>query len=68
LEYLEEGRVIGQTAVSLPAPDDKGRIPYIATIPSDRFPPGRVELRATVRSGSHSSDATTFFNVSPGGS
>jgi hypothetical protein len=68
LEFLEEGRVIGRSAVSLPPADERGRIPYIATIPSDRLPPGRVELRATVRWGSHSSDASTFFHVSPGGS
>jgi hypothetical protein len=68
LEFLGEGQLIGRTAVVLPAPDERGRIPYIATIPSDAFPPGRIELRATVRRGGHSTDASTFFNVTQGGS
>jgi hypothetical protein len=63
LEFLEDGAVVGRSTATLPAPDAKGRIPYIATIPSDGFAPGRVELRATLRHGPHSSDASTFFNV-----
>lgn len=66
LEYLEDGAVIGRSSAALPAPDEKGRIPYIATIPSAGFEPGRVELRATLRRGGHSSDASTFFNVTGG--
>jgi len=55
--------VVGRSTTELPPPDEKGRIPYIATIPSESFAPGRVELRATLRRGPHSSDAIAFFNV-----
>lgn len=63
LEFLEDGAVVGRSRPVLPPPDERGRIPYIATIPSDGFMPGRVELRATLRRGPHSEDASTFFNV-----
>jgi VWFA-related protein len=68
LEFLTDGAVVGRSNALLPAPDEQGRIPYMATIPCDRFSPGRVELRATLRRGSHSADASTFFSVAPGGS
>ena len=63
LEFLRDGAVVGRSNTVLPPPDDKGRIPYVATIPSDRFSPGRVELRATLRRGPYLSAASTFFSA-----
>jgi len=68
LEFLKDGTVVGRSSAVLPAPDDKGRVPYMATIPCDRFGSGRVELRATLSRGAHSSAASTFFSVAEGGS
>jgi hypothetical protein len=67
LEFVDEGAVVARSTTALPPPDEKGRIPYIVTIPSEGLPPGRVELRATVRRGPHTSDASTFFTVAPAG-
>jgi len=68
LEFLSDGAVVGRSNAVLPPPDEKGRIPYLATIPSDRIAPGRVELRATLRRGPNLSAASTYFSVVPGGS
>jgi hypothetical protein len=68
LEFLRDGAVVGRSTAVLPAPDAKGRVPYMATIPCDRFGTGRVLLRATLKRGDLSSDASTSFHVAEAGS
>jgi len=51
LEFVRDGRVVGQAAPELPASDAKGRIPYLLTLPAARFPPGRYEIRAELKRG-----------------
>jgi hypothetical protein len=46
----------------LPPPDDKGRIAYIATIPSAGLAAGRYEVRAILRQGTLVAEETAFFN------
>jgi hypothetical protein len=63
LEFLQEGAVVARSTPSLPAADEKGRIPYIATVPSTSFAPGRIEVRAVVKQGSRSSEGRAFFAI-----
>jgi VWFA-related protein len=51
LEFERDGRIVGRAEPVLPAPDALGRVPYVASVPSARFDPGRYEVRAELRSG-----------------
>ena len=63
LALLREGTVVGRSTPDLPAPDDKGEIAYIATIPSTGLGPGRYEVRAILRQGALAAEETAFFIV-----
>jgi VWFA-related protein len=69
LELVLDGAVVGRSTPDLPAPDERGRIAYVATIPSAGFSPGRYEVRALFRQGSLAAEEITFFNIgtSPAG-
>jgi len=64
LEFLQEGAVVARSTPALPTADDKGRIPFIVPVPSTRFAPGRIEVRAVVKQGSHSTEGRAFFAIS----
>jgi len=49
LSLYVSGRLLGGGDLPLPAPDAKGRIPYIASIPADNLPAGEYEVRLTAR-------------------
>jgi VWFA-related protein len=63
LEFAKDGQVVNRSALALPAPDAKGRIPYIARISASRFTPGRYEIRAELKSGGHEAAETCSFRV-----
>ncbi len=63
LELVRDGAVVGRSTPDLPAPDERGRIAYIATIPSTGFAPGRYEVRALFRQGSLAAEEIAFFNI-----
>ncbi|PYQ43114.1 MAG: hypothetical protein DMF77_10990 [Acidobacteria bacterium] len=62
LALLREGALVARSSPELPAPDDRGRIAYIATIPSTGLTAGRYEVRAILRQGAFVTEETTFFN------
>jgi VWFA-related protein len=62
LALLREGTLVARSSPDLPAPDDKGRIAYIATIPSTGLSAGRYEVRAILRQGTFVTEETAFFN------
>jgi VWFA-related protein len=68
LEFSRDGQVISRAAPILPAPDDQGRIPYIARISAERFRAGRYEIRAELKAGGHSAAETCSFRVATGSS
>ena len=51
LEFSREGAVVGRSSVELPAADSTGRIPYVASVPTQSLAPGRYEVSAVVRLG-----------------
>jgi hypothetical protein len=63
LALLREGTLVARSSPDLPAPDDKGRIAYIATIPSTGLTSGRYEVRAILRQGASVTEETTFFSI-----
>src|SRR6185295_6332782 len=63
LEFSRDGQVISRAAPALPAPDEKGRIPYIARISAEKFRPGRYEIRAELKAGGQAVAETCSFRV-----
>jgi hypothetical protein len=64
-EFIREGKVIGRSGVTLPEPDEGGRIKYVASFPTEIFAPGEYGLRATVTQGSASASSQTRFVLIP---
>jgi VWFA-related protein len=63
LEYARDGDVVGRSTATLPAPDAQGRIPYVASIPSESLKPGRYELTARVGPEDREAEARAVFTV-----
>ncbi len=63
LEFRRDGQALGRAVPALPAPDDRGRIPYVVSVPAARFSPGHYEVQAELRSGSHRAWERCSFRV-----
>ena len=63
LEFLLDGAVIAKASPELSQPDAQGRIPYIATVPTETFKGGRYELRAIVQQGQQAVEEHAFFTI-----
>ncbi len=56
LEFRRDGQLVGQSKPDLPAPDARGRIPYIASIPAEGMKPGLYQVRAVLQQGRLTAD------------
>jgi hypothetical protein len=65
LEFSRDGAVVGRSSVELPLPDSAGRIPYVASVPTQSLAPGRYEVSAVVTMGDAAVRERTFFTVAP---
>jgi VWFA-related protein len=63
LEFVRDGDVVSRVAPVLPAPDEKGRIPYIARLPAAALRPGAYELRAVLVVGERQAEESCRFAV-----
>jgi hypothetical protein len=63
MELSKEGEVVGAVSPELPAANERGEIPFIASFPVEKFPSGQYELRAIVRQGTGASEERTVFSV-----
>ncbi len=63
LEFLRDGRPVGQATPALPKPDKNGKIAYLTTMPGENFPPGDYQMRAIVRQGAAVTQEEKFFTV-----
>ena len=64
-EFMREGAVIGRGTPVLPDPDERGRVSYVATFPTEGFEPGTYEVRAVARQGATHDESRTRFTVIP---
>jgi len=64
-EFTRDGKTIGRSAAELPAPDETGRIKYVASFPTESFAPGEYGLRAIATKGSASVSSQTRFVLIP---
>jgi hypothetical protein len=68
LEFLQSGETVAQITMDLPAPDEKGRIAHVFSVPADSFSTGEYQARAIVTQGNAQvSDSVllTIFNPNP---
>jgi VWFA-related protein len=63
LEFSRDGAVVGRSSVELPLPDSTGRIPYVASVPTQSLAPGRYEVSAVVRLGEAAARERAFFTI-----
>ncbi len=63
LEFSRDGAVVGRSSVELPLPDSTGRIPYVASVPTQSLGPGRYEVSAVVQLGETVARERTFFTI-----
>jgi VWFA-related protein len=63
LELRRDGKLVGRSQPELPAPDELGRIPYIASIPADGFKPGLYQVRAVLQQGRSTADEWTSVRI-----
>jgi VWFA-related protein len=65
IEFSSGGKPEGRNTVVLPPPDPDGRIRFLAPIPIDAYPPGRHELKVTVRQGAAQAEEKVAFTLEP---
>jgi VWFA-related protein len=63
LQILQNGELLGGSVLDLPEPNDRGEIPYVATLPIDQLEPGSYEIRAVARQGESAAVEHGFFTV-----
>jgi VWFA-related protein len=65
MEFAQDGRTIGRATPELPAPDEQGRIAYVASFPTSGFAPGTYQLKAIARQDTFEDASRTSFTVVP---
>jgi len=65
LEIAQGSRTLGKGTLSLPAPDDAGRIQYASTIPVEKLPPGDYQLVVTASDAHGTATRVEHFTIQP---
>ncbi len=65
LELSKDGQAIAKAPLQLPAPDARGLIPYVGSLPLAKFPPGQYDLRMVVTQGESAAEERASFIVEP---
>jgi VWFA-related protein len=63
IEFLKDGQIVGSGSPELPAADESGRIPYLATSSAESMPPGMYEVKARVKQGAAVVEESRTFTV-----
>ncbi len=63
IEFLRDGHPVGRSAPDLPPPDDRGRIPFVASINPTGLEPGLYQVRALLRQGDLTAEESTALRV-----
>jgi len=63
LELSQNGEVMSRGAAETPAPDDRGRIIYMAGIPTAGLRSGAYEIRAVVKQGAAQTEERASFTI-----
>jgi VWFA-related protein len=63
LEFLQSGEVVANITLDLPAPDEKGRIAHVFSVPTDSFSTGEYQARAIVKQGNAQATESTRLTI-----
>jgi hypothetical protein len=63
IQFLKDGKVVGQAQPDLPAPNAEGIIPYVATSSAETMPAGQYEIRVVAMQGNTRAEEHSFFTV-----
>ncbi len=63
MAFYKDGQYLGAAEAPLPAPQQDGRIPYIANLPADKFTPGAYEIHMGVTQGGSKVERMVVFQV-----
>ncbi len=63
MQYFLNGQLVGEGAPALPAPEENGTIPYIATTPASAFPVGEYMMSVTIAQGGGKAERKAFFSI-----
>ncbi|HZU27520.1 MAG TPA: VWA domain-containing protein [Bryobacteraceae bacterium] len=61
--FYKEGQYLGSADAPLPPPQKDGRIPYIASLPGDKFVPGSYEIHVGVTQGQEKAEEKVAFRI-----
>ena len=64
-EFVRDGTVMGRSVAELPAPDQDGRIKYVASFPTSILEPGTYTLRAVAQLDTRRDVSETSFTIVP---
>ncbi len=65
LELSRDGSPVAAVSPDLPPPNERGEIPYVASLPMSGFEAGQYELRAIVTQGAAAVEERTVFTINP---
>jgi len=63
MAFYKEGQYLGAAETPLPEMQQDGRIPYIASLPADKFTPGAYQIRVGVIQGNAKVEEDVAFQV-----
>jgi len=63
MAFYKEGQYLGAAETALPEVQQDGRIPYIASLPADKFAPGAYQIRIGVIQGTAKVEENVTFQV-----
>jgi hypothetical protein len=63
LEVQRDGKSLAKLAPDTPAPDDRGRLAWLGSLPIASLPPGSYRILVRARQGSAEAEAETAFDV-----
>ncbi len=63
MEFSRDGQLIGGGTPPLGAPDEHGRIPYVATVPTAKLEPGNYRIRFVVKQGAETAEESVTFTL-----
>jgi hypothetical protein len=63
MSFYMGGQFLGSAEAPLPPPQKDGRIPYIASLPADKFAPGSYEIGIGITQGAAKAEEKIAFKV-----
>ena len=61
IQFVQNGKLLANVPMQLPAADARGHIPYLMTIPTASIPPGNYQVRALAKQAGTTAEASTIL-------